>query len=134
MLRIGNVNPDSMNAGWMKKNASIIACCCVRLIVDRNSPAPSVLSRNNAAVKARNRALPRNGTWNSSSASAVTSTESAKPTSANGIVFPSISSIGRMGVTMICSIVPISFSRTIDSAVRISVTIMMMFTSTPGTK
>ena len=39
-----------------------------------------------------------------------------------------------MGVTINCSMVPISFSRTIASAVSISVTIMMMLAITPGTK
>jgi len=39
-----------------------------------------------------------------------------------------------MGVTRSCSIVPISFSRTIACAVSASVTIMMMFTTTPGMK
>ena len=34
--------------------------------------------------------------------------------------------MGRMGVTINCSMVPISFSRTMASAVSISVTIMMM--------
>jgi len=42
--------------------------------------------------------------------------------------------MGRMGVTMICSMVPISFSRTIESAVSISVTRVMMLTIMPGTK
>ncbi len=61
--------------------------------------------------------------WNTSSATAVISTTSISPTTANGSVFPSISSIGRRGVTISCSMVPISFSRTIASAVSIRVTI-----------
>ena len=72
--------------------------------------------------------------WNTSSATTVTSTTSSRPTSAKGSVLPSISSIGRTGVTINCSMVPISFSRTIPSAVSISVTIMMMLAITPGTK
>ena len=64
----------------------------------------------------------------------VTSATSTMPTSAKGSVLPSISSMGRMGVTINCSMVPISFSRTMASAVSISVTIMMMLATTPGTK
>ena len=56
------------------------------------------------------------------------------PTRANGSVLPSISSMGRMGVTINCSMVPISFSRMMACAVSISVTMNRMFTATPGTK
>ena len=78
--------------------------------------------------------MPRNGTWKISSAAVVTSSTSTRPTSANGSVLPIISSMGRIGVTINCSMVPISFSRTMAIAVSISVTIMMMLTTTPGTK
>ena len=64
----------------------------------------------------------------------ITKNVSTRPTSANGNVFPSISSMGRMGVTINCSMVPISFSRTIAMAVSIRVICMMMFTTMPGTK
>ncbi len=56
------------------------------------------------------------------------------PTMANGRVLPSISSMGRMGVTISCSRVPISFSRMIAWAVSISVTMKRMLAMTPGTK
>ena len=42
--------------------------------------------------------------------------------------------MGRMGVTISCSMVPISFSRTMAMAVSIKVISMMMFTTMPGTK
>ena len=41
--------------------------------------------------------------------------------SANGVVLPRMNSIGVIGVTMICSIVPISFSRTTAMLVNSSV-------------
>ena len=69
-----------------------------------------------------------------SSAPPVTSSTSRSPINAKGSVLPRISSTGRMGVTINCSMVPISFSRTIAMAVSISVTSVMMFTTTPGTK
>ena len=64
----------------------------------------------------------------------MTSATSSNPTSAKGRVLPSISSSGRIGVTINCSMVPISFSRTMAIAVSIRVTIMMMLATTPGTK
>ena len=72
--------------------------------------------------------------WKTSSAAPVTSSMSSRPTRANGSVLPSISSMGRMGVTINCSMVPISFSRTMARAVSMRVTSMMMLTTTPGTK
>ena len=46
---------------------------------------------------------------------------------------PRISSSGRIGVTMSCSIVPISFSRTIESAVSMVVRICRMNPMSAGT-
>ena len=59
---------------------------------------------------------------------------SAKPISAKGTVFPSTNSTGVIGVTMICSMVPISFSRTTAMLVRSSVTNVTTTTITAGTK
>ncbi len=42
--------------------------------------------------------------------------------------------MGRIGVTINCSMVPISFSRTMPMAVSMRVTSVMMLTTTPGTK
>ena len=73
MLRIGNAKPLSMNAGSAKKNDAIMACCCVREIVERNSPAPRVVIRNSTAEKNSSSTLPRNGMWKSTRAAAVIS-------------------------------------------------------------
>ena len=67
-------------------------------------------------------------------ATPVITSSCTSPIAANGKVFPRISSIGRIGVTISCSIVPISFSRTIAIDVSVNVTNMMMLTMTPGTK
>ena len=53
---------------------------------------------------------------------------------AAGTILPIMSSMGRMGVTINCSMVPISFSRTMAMAVSITVTTMMRLQITPGTK
>ena len=44
-----------------------------------------------------------------------------------------MNSTGRIGVTMICSMVPISFSRTTAMLVSSSVTSMTIMAITPGT-
>ena len=49
------------------------------------------------------------------------------------MVLPKINSTGRKGVTMICSMVPSSFSRTTDMAVRFRVLTMMTRAMIPGT-
>ena len=124
-----------MKTGWKKRNVAIMACCCVCEMVERNRPAPSVVSRNSAAQNSSSTKAPaKRNVEDQQRRRRSPAPRPSKPTSANGSVLPSISSIGRIGVTINCSIVPISFSRTMASAVSISVTIMMMFTTTPGTK
>ena len=78
--------------------------------------------------------LPRIGTSNQNTPISVTSTTSTKPISAKGTVLPRMNSAGVIGVTMICSIVPISFSRTTAMLVSSSVISATTITSTPGTK
>ncbi len=78
--------------------------------------------------------LPRKGMLKINNAATVTTITCRRPTRANGSSLPSISSIGRSGVTINCSMVPISFSRTMLMAVSMIVTRAMMLTITPGTK
>jgi hypothetical protein len=134
MLRIGNMNPLSMKAGAVKKNVDSMACCCVPEMVEMKRPAPSVVNRNRIAQPKSSARLPCSGVRKISSAAQITRITSNSPMMANGSVLPRMISIGRMGVTSSCSMVPSSFSRTIACAVRDRVTIMMMFTTTPGMK
>ena len=64
----------------------------------------------------------------------VTMSMSTKPTSAGVIVFPSISSRGRMGVTISCSMVPVSRSLTTAMDVSMRQVSMTMSAMTPGRK
>ena len=43
MLAIGNAKPERSIAGKKKRNVDIIACCCVRLIVETMRPTPKVV-------------------------------------------------------------------------------------------
>ena len=63
-----------------------------------------------------------------------TSATSPRPTRKNGTVLPTMNSTGRIGVTMICSSVPTSRSRTMAKAVRLTTMISVSVPITPGTK
>ena len=65
--------------------------------------------------------LPLKGTPNQNIVIIVTMNMSIKPMIANGIVFPMMNSIGLIGDTMICSMVPDSRSFTIDIDVSMTV-------------
>ena len=86
------------------------------------------------AAKHSSPKLPANGTRKITNDAVTTRIMSQKPIATKGSVLPKMSSRGRIGVTINCSIVPISFSRTMAMAVSDNVTSMMMFTTTPGTK
>ena len=59
---------------------------------------------------------------------------SKSPIRKNGTVFPRMNSNRLIGVTMICSSVPISRSRTTAKAVRLTTMTRMRLPITPGTK
>ena len=103
-------------------------------MVDMKRPTPRVESRNRKAQQNNHIVLPLMGIRNIIKAAITTIATSKIPAIANGRSFPSISSTGFMGVTINCSIVPISFSRTMLIAVSITVTRAIIFTTTPGMK
>ena len=77
---------------------------------------------------------PRKGTWNHSDPTTAISETSKRPIRKNGSVLPRMNSAGRMGVTMICSSVPISRSRTTAKAVSVITRTSVRLPMTPGTK
>ena len=112
MFSKGKAKPERMKAGIMKKKVEIWACCCVEEIVEMKRPTPTELIKKKILPKRRRRGFPRRGTSNQKTPMRAIMIASARPIIANGRVFPSISSQDRMGVTMICSRVPISLSLT----------------------
>ncbi len=90
-----------------------MACCCVAEIVETNRPRPSVLKRYTDVSANNSKTLPRSGTANHNTTIARTRHTSIMPTSAYGSSLPTMSSQRRSGVTLSCSSVPSSFSRTI---------------------
>jgi hypothetical protein len=117
----------------MKNWPTIIACCCVREIVERNSPSPSDVRRKQPERPMRSGTLPRIGMPNPKTITSITTVAFADAIAVNGTILPIISSAGVIGVTMICSSVPISFSRTIAIDVRFIVPARSIMTSRPGT-
>ena len=78
--------------------------------------------------------LPRSGTSNQKTPISRINVTSTKAISTKGSVLPRMNSAGVIGVTMICSIVPISFSRTTAMLVNSRLTRLTTITITPGTK
>ena len=76
--------------------------------------------------------LPRTGTPNQKCPIARTSNIFKNANNTYGIILPRISSQDRIGVTISCSIVPRSRSRTIDVAVRMEVNVNKIIAITPG--
>ncbi len=134
MLAMGKEKPESNIAGKKNRNVLIIACCCVWLSVEMNSPTPSIVSRYSPVETYNSRMLPRNGTSNQKKPIRRIKVTSTKLISTKGSVLPRMNSAGVMGVTMICSIVPISFSRTTAMLVNNRLTRLTTITITPGTK
>ena len=135
MLAIGKEKPESNIAGKKNKNVLIIACCCVWLSVEMNSPTPSIVKQVEARrnIQERDAAAERHLRTRRSRSGGSTS-RSTKEISTKGIVLPRMNSAGVIGVTMICSIVPISFSRTTAMLVKSRLTRLTTITITPGTK
>lgn len=130
---MGNINPERRIAGRKKKKVLIIACCCVWETVDIKRPIPSVERRYSVVQKRRRMRLPLMGISNQNTPTAVMRRTSMKDIMAKGMVFPRISSKGVIGVTISCSIVPISLSLTIAIEVKRRDVNIMMKAITPGT-
>ena len=133
MLAMGNTKPLNIKKGRMKKKFVIMACCCVLETVEIKSPMPSVLIRKIKVAPSNKNALPTIGILNHKMAKAITSTICAWEMIINGMVFPRISSKGFRGVTMSCSMVPDSLSRTIAMEVNSKERSMTKNATIPGT-
>ena len=109
------------------------ACCWVFDIVEIKSPIPRTERRYTEVPMSRSIREPFIGTSNQNTPAAVTSAISANPKIAKGIVYPSISSAGLIGVTISCSMVPASLSRTTAIEVSLRHISMIIEAITPGT-
>ena len=134
MLAIGNANPDRVNAGVRKKKLDAKACCWVEHSVEISSPTASVLIRNSEVPSSMTSTIAAKWHLNHSVPTNPISATWMSPMRKNGTVLPRMNSIGRIGVTMICSRVPISRSLTIAKAVRFTIVISVRLPMIPGTK
>ncbi len=106
--------------GSRKKSDTRIASCWVFAIVEISSPTPSGVTRNRAQQASRSGTDPLIGTWKSRTPRIRISMVSMKASRTYGASLPTSSSHERIGVTINCSIVPRSRSRTM--AVDVSTT------------
>ena len=134
MAAIGKAKPERMNSGLTKKKLSENACCWVLEKVDSSSPMPIAASKKSVAPASITRGSPINGTLNQKMPIVLTRVMSPSPMRKNGTVLPRMNSTGRIGLTMICSSVPTSRSRTIAKAVRLTTCSKVRLPITPGMK
>lgn len=111
-----------------------IACCWVEQKALIVIPIPDAVIRKRIEEAKKNAKEPLKGTSYIHNAMGVISNRVTICIKKHGIVFPRISSILDIGATINCSIVPISFSRTITALVRTIDMARMISTTTPGTK
>ena len=133
MLSMGVKIPERRKAGIIKINEVIIACCCVRDMVEIRVPELKVVRMKMKDTNKRKTILPLIGRLKISLPAIRTRITSQNPTKMKGIVFPIISSIGFIGETISCSSVPISLSLVIAIEVRMRVVMSRMRHITPGT-
>lgn len=117
------MKPDSSIAGSMKPKVPSIACCCEELTVAMRMPTPSVENRYRNDPRAMTENEPRKGTSKIRLPSSRMARMSTRSNTLYGKHFPASSTVGRIGVTRICSRVPISRLRAkpiaVMSAVRV---------------
>jgi hypothetical protein len=96
------------------------------------SRSPDPENKNSTQEKTINSSEPRTGTPKIKCPKAITSAASKMPRMTYGRILPNTSSIWRMGVTINCSIVPRSRSRTTAEAVSMAVMAYRIMAMTPG--
>ena len=121
------MKPDSMIVGSSEISSAIWnATCCVSATVEISSPVPSAPTRNSDSASSSASQLPRIGRPNSTIDARMISAAEASEIRKYGMVLPTTNENVPIGAIRTCSIVPISFSRTIDSAVEATAVIIAM--------
>ena len=95
-------------------------------MVDTRMPVPSAPTRKMPNTTSSDIQLPRMGRSNNAIADTITSTADTWDNTRYGSVLPTINAGVEIGAIRICSIVPCSFSRTIDRAVDTTAVIIEM--------
>ena len=134
ILAMGKINPESNMAGNTKKKALIMACCWV----STDGGNEESYSQGGHDIKPggqqkQGQIPPDRDLKPENSDQGNQNYINETDQSVKGTVFPRMNSLGVMGVTMICSMVPISFSRTTAILVNKRVTSMTNRAITPGT-
>ena len=132
MASSGKKKPERKMLGRSVIQTVSMASCWVLAMVEANRPMPRPESSSKPEQPRMRLKSPRTGTPNHQWPMASTSRVSMKARMTYGRILPTTSSHGRMGVTMSCSIVPRSRSRTIAVAVRMEVMANRIMPITPG--
>ena len=107
-------------------SASWNATCCVSDAVEISSPVASAPIRNSDSATSSAIQEPRIGRPKSTIDARTMSAADAREIRKYGIVLPTTNENVSIGAIRTCSIVPISFSRTIESAVEATAVIIAM--------
>ena len=92
MFSIGKTKPEKKTIGIIKKKiAVIIACCCVREMVEMKSPSPSVVIKNIKLKPSNSSTPPFTGRLKTTEAKKTTRITSITPITKKGASFPIIS-------------------------------------------
>ena len=127
MLEIGKMKPDSMIVGSSEISSAIWnATCCVSATVEISRPVPSAPTRKSDSATSSGSQLPRIGRPNSTIEARMISAADVSEIKKYGIVLPITNENVSIGAIRTCSIVPASFSRTIESAVEVTAVIIAM--------
>ena len=114
---------------------SMISCWDWRWFCEMDEtsrPSPNPLKTYSKDRTMNSQKLPWKGTWNQNTPMPITVSMLSMAIITYGTTLPTISSIGRMGVTRICSMVPTSRSRTTAAAVNINDWVCSSMAAMPG--
>src|SRR5262249_5409880 len=129
----GVVAPDSIESGGLTKKLINCACCCDLLNVARNVPMPIPASTQSIPAANSNTRLPRIGNPKTRRATMSASTIWVESSANSGAILAVTISTACAGVISNCSIVPASFSLTIDAPPMIEPLSTSRMPSTPVT-
>ena len=102
--------------------------------METSTPVPSAPTRNAASTTDTATQLPRIGRSNSTIDARITAMPVSCDSTRYGTVLPTTNASVEIGAMRICSMVPFSFSRTIDNAVETTAVIIEMYEISPGTR
>src|SRR5690606_17436922 len=132
---MGNMKPLNMTVGSnIPISDTSIATCCVFVLIEMNMPRVKQVMINSALSANSRSQLPSTGTCNTNTLINTIDSTLTSERSRYGTVFDRMTHTGLNGDTSSTSMVPVSFSLTMDMAVIMTETNINTNAMTPGTK